>query len=108
MPNGKAPQYDTFVPTLPRKSINSQVAGNVAMRKKTVPKISALITGTSSTTHRHFDARPRRSSLLSEFSNDARPQLLGLDHRVDRADVDGAVDAVDAIELGGDLAELLG
>ena len=40
--------------------------------------------------------------------DDARPQLVGADDGVDRADRDGAVDAVHRVELGRHLAELLG
>jgi hypothetical protein len=42
-PSGSAPQYDTFTPALPRKSIVSQVAGNVAIKKKITLKINDLI-----------------------------------------------------------------
>ena len=39
--------------------------------------------------------------------DDPRPELVRVDDGVDRPDADGAVDAVDAVELRGDLAELL-
>ena len=42
-----------------------------------------------------------------ESGNDLRPQLAGLDHLVHRTDLDGAVDAVDRVELGRHLAQLL-
>ena len=38
----------------------------------------------------------------------ARPDLLGGDDGVDRADLHRPVDVVDAVELGRDLADLLG
>jgi hypothetical protein len=43
IPSGRAPQYDTSTPALPRNSMSNHVAGNVAMRKTINPAISALI-----------------------------------------------------------------
>ncbi len=42
-----------------------------------------------------------------ERGDDLRPQLAGLDHLVHRTDLDRAVDAVDRVELGRHLAQLL-
>src|SRR3954471_4348236 len=43
MPSGSVPQYESARPVLPRKSINSQVAGNVAIRNTIAITRSALM-----------------------------------------------------------------
>src|SRR4051812_20482614 len=40
--------------------------------------------------------------------DEVRAQIAGLDDPVDRADRPSALDAVDGVELGGDLPQLLG
>ena len=44
MPSGSVPQYPTRVPMLPRNSISSHVAGNVATRKMTTKAMAMRIT----------------------------------------------------------------
>ena len=40
-PSGSVPQYETPRPTLPRNSINNQVAGNVANKK--IPSATKML-----------------------------------------------------------------